>query len=343
MRINMKDWICRISNSNERLSMPIMTYPGLKLVNRSISDVISSGEDQFRCIHALSQKYPSAAAMTIMDLSVEAEAFGSPVRYSSSEVPAVSGNIIDSEASAKALRIPGPGEGRTGAYIRAAELAAQKITDRPVLGGEIGPFSLACRLFDMTELMVALYDEPETVHIVLEKAADFLVGYAKAFKEAGANGIIIAEPAAGLLSPEQCSEFSSKYVKRIVDAVQDRYFLVMLHNCGNTVKLVPSMLSTGALAFHFGNAVDITEILPQIPWGRLAFGNIDPAGVFKNGTVEEMELKTWDLLQKTAIYKNFVLSSGCDVPPGTPTENIEAFYKTLDAFNETLAPLELAD
>lgn len=57
------------------------------------------------------------------------------------------------------------------------------------------------------------------------------------FKLAGSNGIIIAEPATGLLSPAQCDEFSSQYVKRIVEAVQDDYFLVILHNCGNTVKI----------------------------------------------------------------------------------------------------------
>lgn len=336
MKRNMKRWIYEISNSSQRLSMPIMTYPGLELVHKNITDVIKNGEDQFKCIQALSQKYPSVAAMTIMDLSVEAEAFGSPIRFSSEEVPAVTGSIVTDENTAVSLKVPTVGDGRTQAYINAAGLAASKITDRPTFGGEIGPFSLACRLFDMTDLMVALFDEPEMVHIVLEKATTFLAEYAKAFKNAGANGIIIAEPAAGLLSPDQCVEFSSRYVKQIVDAVQDDHFIVVLHNCGNTTKLVSSLLSTGALALHFGNAVNMTDIMPQVPWGRLAFGNIDPAGVFKNGSAENVESSTWDLLQKTATYKNFVISSGCDVPPGTSTENIEIFFNTVDSFNKEM-------
>jgi uroporphyrinogen decarboxylase len=77
----------------------------------------------------------------------------------------------------------------------------------------------------------------------------------------------------------------------------------------------------------------MADIMPQIPWGRLAFGNVDPAGIFKNGTIEQVKEKTWSLLEKTAVYKNFVLSSGCDVPPGTPIENVEAFYDTLKRFN----------
>lgn len=46
-----------------------------------------------------------------------------------------------------------------------------------------------------------------------------------------------------------------------------------------------------------------------------------------------MKAQTWELLNKTANYKNFVLSSGCDVTPGTPVENVEAFYDTLSEFN----------
>jgi uroporphyrinogen decarboxylase len=336
MKRDMKSWFYQIVNSNERYAMPIMTYPGLELINKNINDVISDGKAQYECMSALAAKYPSLAAVTIMDLSVEAEAFGSPIKYSDNEVPSVTSRIVNDMETANALIVPEVGTARTSVYVKAAELASKKIKDRPTFGGEIGPFSLAGRLMDMTEVMVMAIMEPETVHIVLEKCTDFLVEYARAFKTAGANGIIIAEPAAGLLSPDMCTRFSSDYVRRIVEAVQDDNFIVILHNCGNTVKLVSSMLSTGAVGFHFGNAVDMSDIMPQIPWGRIAFGNIEPAGVFKNGTADDMQEKVWDLLEKTAVYKNFVLSSGCDVPPGTPIKNTKAFYDTLERFNNTV-------
>lgn len=336
MQTNMRKWMFGISTSIERQAMPVMTYPGLELAKTSVLEVVKYGEAQFKCIEALADNYPSAAAVTTMDLSVEAEAFGSPINFSETEVPTVSARIIHDEVSARALRVPKVGDGRTGAYITAARLSAKYIKDRPTFAGEIGPFSLVGRLFDMTEVMVALLLEPEMVHIVLEKATTFLIEYAKAFKEVGANGIIIAEPAAGLLSPAQCEEFSSKYVQRIVEEVQDDYFMVILHNCGNTKNLVTSMIGTGAMAFHFGNAVDMADIMPQIPWGRIAFGNVDPASIFKNGSVEDVRAKTWELLEKTFIYKNFVLSSGCDIPPGTPIENIQEFFKKLDEFNHAM-------
>ena len=45
------------------------------------------------------------------------------------------------------------------------------------------------------------------VETVLEKVTEFLIAYTKAFKEAGANGVVMAEPAAGLLSPSLMDDF----------------------------------------------------------------------------------------------------------------------------------------
>lgn len=335
-RMNMKQWMYTICNSAERMAMPVMVYPGAEMAGMKISDMVKDGEKQYRCIKAIKDRFPAAAVGTAMDLSVEAEAFGSPIRFSDMETPCVTGKIVSDEESIKKLGIPAVGAGRTEEYLKAARLASENITECPVFGGMIGPYSLAARLYDITELMMDVMLEPDKIHMLLEKCSGFLIEYAKAFKNVGVNGIIMAEPAAGLLSPDDCLKFSSDYVKKIVDAVQDDYFMIILHNCGNVNKLVPSMLSTGAMGLHFGNSVDMAGIMPQIPWGRLAFGNVDPAGVLKNGSVGDVRERTLKVLESTAIYKNFVLSSGCDVPPGTPLENMDAFFDALKEFNNTI-------
>ena len=212
--------------------------------------------------------------------------------------------------------MPKVGAGRTWEYIRAASLAAGQIGDRPVFGGVIGPFSLACRLMDMSELMSSTRRDPDLVHALLEKATEFLVAYAQAFKDAGINGVLIAEPAAGLISPAFCQTFSSDYVKRMVEAVQDDSFVVILHNCGNTLGQVASMVFTGAKGLHFGNAVDMNQIMPQLPKEVIGFGNVDPLKVIKLGKVFDVKSGTLELLEHMGKYRNFVLSTGCEVPPG---------------------------
>jgi len=201
----------------------------------------------------------------------------------------------------------------------------------------IGPFSLSIRLYDINEIMVNLIEEPEKVHELLEKTFEFLLSYGKEMKRLGAKGVLIAEPAAGLLSPKFCDEFSSSYIKRITDNLQDEHFIVILHNCGNTQKLVDSMVSTGSKILHFGNAVDLKkDIIGKVPENIIVMGNLDPVNVFMKGEVKEIYNKTINLLEELKDYKNFVISSGCDIPYRTPLENIEAFFSAVKDYNEKL-------
>ena len=93
------------------------------------------------------------------------------------------------------------------------------------------------------------------------------------------------------------------------------------------------MLSTGATGLHFGNSVNMIEVLKQIPSDILVLGNLDPVNVFKLGNPELIREKTFDLLNSTKTYRNFVVSSGCDIPPYTDINNLQSFFDTIDEFN----------
>jgi uroporphyrinogen decarboxylase len=93
------------------------------------------------------------------------------------------------------------------------------------------------------------------------------------------------------------------------------------------------MLETGALGYHFGNKIDMLMALNDCPSDVLVMGNLDPVAIFKSATPETVRSTVLELLNATANHPNFVLSSGCDVPPHTPHENIEAFYKALEEYN----------
>lgn len=327
MRCNMQQWLDQMRGAKVRQPLPILSFPAIQLAGIDVVAMISDSEKQARCMQLTAQRCPTAASVSMMDLSVEAEAFGSTIRFSESEVPTVVGHIVKTAQDAAALAVPAVGAARTGLYIQAIGRAAELITDRPVFAGVIGPFSLSGRLMDMTEIMMKCYDEPETVHAVLEKAAAFSIEYIKAYKAVGANGVVIAEPAAGLLSPPLNAEFSTPYVRRIVEAVQDENFIVVYHNCGNTIPLIDSILSNGASMYHFGNAIRLEEMLAKVPGDVLVMGNVDPAGQFRNGTPESVYEATRDLLNRCAGYGNWILSSGCDIPPMTAWDNIDAFFR----------------
>lgn len=334
-KFNMKQWAKDLIANNKVAAIPIMTHPGIELIGKTVRDAVTDGQVHYEAIKALYEKYPSAASCVIMDLTVEAEAFGAEVVFPENEVPSVTGRLLTDEAAIETLQVPDVNKGRVPEYLKANRLAAEHLTDRPVLAGCIGPYSLAGRLYDMSEIMMLIYINPDAAKMLLAKCSEFITNYCLALKEAGANGVVMAEPAAGLLSNEDCQQFSSEYVKNIIAKVQDDDFAVILHNCGNTGNCTQAMVYTGAMGYHFGNKIDMVEALKEVPADALAMGNLDPVSVFKMGSAALMKKETMALLEATKDYPNFVLSSGCDTPPHTPFENIDAFYSTLDEFNQS--------
>ena len=321
----MKEWTGALAQS--RRPLPLLSFPAATLIGADVYSITHDAQVQTDGICAMAQRVDTAAAVCMMDLSVEAEAFGCKLSASENEVPTVLDILISDEDEARALEIPAVGTARTGLYVKAAADAKAHIHDRPVLAGMIGPFSLVGRLMDVTEALVNCIADEDFVYAALEKATPFLISYAKAYKDAGLDGIVMAEPLAGLLSPDQEKEFSAPYVKQIIDALQDDSFIVIYHNCGPNVPLMTeSFYANGAAAYHFGDAVNLADMLAGMPTDRPVCGNISPAGEFLGGTPESMTTAVRTLIEACGKYPNFVLSSGCDIPPAAKWENIDAFF-----------------
>lgn len=314
--------------------MPVMTHPGIELMGKTVRQAVSDGTLHYEAMHLLSDRYATCAAPAIMDLTVEAEAFGATLNMPDNEIPTVVGRLVTDADSVRVLKVPELTAGRLPEYIKANRLAAKNITDRPVLGSCIGPFSLAGRLYGMSEIMLDIYMQPDVITELLEKCTELILSYARAQKEAGDGGIIMAEPAAGLISNDDCLTFVTPYVKRVVDALQDDSFIVVLHNCGNTGACTQAMLATGARAHHFGDKIDMLAALEQLPRDVIGMGNLSPVTVFRMGNAGEVKKATLELLRRTADYNNFIISSGCDTPPHSPIENFDAFFEAVQEFNK---------
>lgn len=328
--MNIKSYLWDAAQGKYERALPILSFPAVQKMNVSVNQLVHDAQLQAQAMEIIVRETDSMAAISLMDLSVEAEAFGASVCFYENEVPAITGQLVSDEEEAANLAVPSLDAGRAKLCIEAVRLAKQKIEDRPVLAGMIGPYSLAGRLMDVTEIMFACYDEPDMVHMLLDKATQYLIAYGRAFREAGADGIMMAEPLAGVLSPDLMEEFSRPYVQRIIEALQDEDFGVIYHNCGNSVPfMLDEIFAQGAAAYHFGNAVDMAEVLEKAPADTLCMGNVDPASRFVQGTAQEMRDDVCKLMEKCSAYPNFVLSSGCDIPAHASWENILAFFGAL--------------
>ncbi|MBR5868681.1 MAG: uroporphyrinogen decarboxylase family protein [Clostridia bacterium] len=316
-------------------AMPILSFPSTALLGCSVRELIASSDKQAQGMAAVAARCPSLASVSMMDLSVEAEAFGSTMVAFEDEVPAITGILVETPEDAEALAVPEVGAARTGLYVETIRKACELITDRPVFAGVIGPFSLAGRLMGVSEIMLNCYDEEDMVHTVMRKATDFLKKYITAYKEAGAVGVVMAEPLTGIMSPALAEEFSAPYVKEIIEAVQTDEFGVVYHNCGASVEaMLPFLYDQGAVAYHFGDAVDLGSILAKTPEDIVVMGNISPVFEFKDGTPESIRKAVVEQMEALKDFKNYIPSSGCDIPPKASWANIDAYFRAVEEMSK---------
>lgn len=104
-------------------ALPVLSFPAIQLMGITVNELISDSSLQAKGMKLIAERVEAAPSVSLMDLSLEAECFGSSIRYSDDEVPTVIGSIVSTEEEAEALKIPEIGAGRTTIYIEAIEKA----------------------------------------------------------------------------------------------------------------------------------------------------------------------------------------------------------------------------
>ncbi len=329
--MNVKQWLADARKMTDKKPMPVLSYPAAARRGISIASMTEDARVQADTMLYLMRELDMPMAITSMDLALEASCFGAPVNHDG--VPAVSSVILDSLDDVEALQVPRKDIIKEKSpYLEAIHIVKEEMQKsgdvRPIVAGISGPFSLAGQLRGVTDIMMDCYDDPELLEELLQKATEFLCVYANLLKEAGADMLLLAEPLAGVVSPTMAADFSHPFVKKMIESVQDDSCAVIYHNCGAGVpRMLDNLAELGAMVYHFGNAIDIKDALQKMPANVVIMGNVDPAGIVAHGSVNDVCQAVDELIQSCDGYENFWLSTGCDVPPDAPWENLVEFMK----------------
>ena len=324
-----KDLIGDIQSGIQKKAFVFGTNIGAEILKIPAIKVFTEVNAQVDAILAFYERFNADFLITAMDLSVEAECFGSEVVFSQNEAPQVGNRIVASPSEIEILDVPSMGGYRSRNYIKATEKLLSMDISKPVIGGIIGPFSLAGRLFGVKEMFRLTIDNESSALLLIEKCSQFLMNFTKAFKEVGCQGVVISEPSAGLLSPRAVSKLSSAFIRQLVCSLESSTFRVIYHNCGARAVHLDSIFETEASIIHFGEPMDILIALNRNKKERIISGNLDPVNVFLADEKEIVFEKTIDLINATKNNSNFLIAPGCDLPSETPLENIGTFFSVV--------------
>lgn len=319
-----------VDSSGRLLCAPLAGLCGKSLTGSSVKENLHDGVLQARTITALQNEMDFDIVFPMMDLTVESEAFGASIDWNIDELPSVKGIRVSSEADVEEMAIPEIGRNnRLSIFVEVCDILRENFVNKPVWAYVLGPFSIAGRLMGMTEIAVATKLEPEVVHATLRKVTDFLLKYTDVLLNTGVDGVMVLEPASGMLRADSAEEFSNSYIKEIVSLIKSRGKTASLHNCGTINHLVEGLCATGIEALHVGSVTNLREIYPRVPENVVVMGNLDPTNVFLRGNPELVKAAARQLIGEMADCRRFVISSGCDVPPGASLGNLAALKRVM--------------
>jgi methanogenic corrinoid protein MtbC1 len=189
-----------------------------------------------------------------------------------------------------------------------------------------GPFTVAGQVAGEEAVLRGIANGHEDVHNLIEKTFECAKRYARYLVESGANLLWISDPLAALIPPDRFWDFAGSFLRKIFELFVS--IPTMLHICGDTYQIIEAMVRTGVQGISFDNCMDLLAVEDKIPNDVYIVGNIDPVEVIELGSPDEVVSRTSDLVSIMALKNNFVLSTGCAVPPFAPLENIRLFVES---------------
>ena len=289
------------------------------------------------CVIRYYQRFRPDAVWVSADTWVTAQAMGASVGFPNDQQPmaGIGGPCVRSAADID--RIPPPDPSSQGRWPIMLE-AMRHVVE--ALGGEVFivacfdqyPFSLACAMMGIQQVMVKLLEDRPMVEALMQRAAEYTVAYASALADAGADMLSGGDSPAGLIGPQLYREAALPFERRVIAELKRRYSIpVSLHICGNATPILPDMVASGADVLELDHQVDAVAACRTVGPGVAVWGNLDPVGLLARGTPDEVRHATAALLSAVSAcgHKRFVISSGCTLAMETPPANIEAMLDTV--------------
>ena len=268
-------------------------------------------------------------------VTAEPEALGARVDQPADGGPILREYLLSDWGKLDGLRRRDPRcGGRMPLFGQAVRAVVRQIGDDAfVLITLRGPLLAASQLRGVEPLLMDLIDHPDHVARLLEFTTDLSLALGKHFLDSGAHGLVIGEATCSpsFISPRLYRDLVLPWHKRLIAGLKEAGWpAVGFHICGQVLPIIEDVIDTEADFMDIDYQVPARRAL-ELARGRIVLrGNLDPSSVFRFGSPDDVRSATEGLCRQVA-GAAWIVGSGCDIPPGTPEENLIAFMETVSA------------
>ncbi|MBQ1871537.1 MAG: uroporphyrinogen decarboxylase family protein [Lachnospiraceae bacterium] len=297
------------------------------LIGCGIDEYYHSSDKMLELEEYLYDNFHADGAGLSTTLRGMAEAMGSEIRYYDNNIAQLKTPALTLKNIENARRVDIEHDGRLPIILDGLKKVKSKLGDKvPVSGTVTGPFTVAAMVLGTEWLLMGMLKCPDKIKGLLEVIVENNNKYIDRLIDLEV-GIGFADPVSStsLISAAQYGEFSFPYFKKNVDHIKSKGRGCGLHICGTSRGLWEYIKESGVGLFGLDNVESIEEAKEVLGPVMAIQGNVPPVDVMKLGTPEEvLESGRICIEQGRDSRCGFVLTSGCQMPIGTPEANMHA-------------------
>jgi MtaA/CmuA family methyltransferase len=273
---------------------------------------------------AVCKDYELDIVQAISDPYREAADFGLEVEFPADNLPINRKPLLVEPEDIKKLVPPDPATGpRMSDRVEAVRLFRERVGGEvPIMGWVEGALAEAADLRSVYLTMTDLVRRADWLEALLEICVNVEIAFARAQVQAGADIIGLGDAVASQISPAMYRRFALPYEQRIFNAVHEMGALARLHICGNTTRILPDMMNSGADIIDLDWMVDMKSAAEKYGERTSFCGNVDPVAVMLQSTPEKVVAATAYCMQVGG--SRAISGAGCEIPNGTPDGNFHA-------------------
>lgn len=321
--------------SPDRVPVDLHNFqPAAKAMGGPLSEIFRNGELLAEAMLRAWREFGHDMILLENGTACNAQACGVKVVYRDNAAPAAHIPVLKRLEDVDQLEVPDPYTAFPMCeIIKATRILSKEIGDKAwiVARADQGPMDLAAQLLGIQELMltIALDEQPELIHKLLDFSRQVTTRYAFALIEAGGHSTSIGEPIAGpdLISPQHYRQYPFIHEKRMVDELKQAGIILANHICGNTIPIIADFIATGAQILEIDHKTDMQKAKAAARHKTCLLGPLNTS-LLLQGTPQEVEDACREAIEIMAPDSGFILGPGCALDPNVPADNIHALIES---------------
>ena len=255
----------------------------------------------------------------------ETQGFGAEILYAPDHAPHCAHTILTDITDLTPMRLdpdPYTSERMLNRLNAIREYKRRVGGECSILGWVEGPAAEAADVRGVQDFLMDLWDNEPACIALMEHCTHTAIRFAHAQIAEGADTIGVGDAIASQLSPDMYRQLVWPLEKKLFDAIHANGGIVRLHICGNITHLLPHLAELPIDILDLDHMVD-PALARQTMGPRVAIaGRIDPVADVLNSTPDNIRAAIRESYAK--IGNPHIVMAGCEVPPGTPHENLKA-------------------